>query len=555
MELKRKSVPMAIIGWALFGGWPLAAFMTSALLPSSPAVSATISSLFWPLSLGCVCIAMIALAIGNEHAERWIAAPHSCGICSALLVASCAVLVAANQLPLGSTSFGLGIVGAALSGISSGFLHIAWQRVLMELTWNQLDVLIPLGYGGSLAVGFATSAIPPIAGTILLFGSLTLSGIALVRITRDFKQTNETEIPTEDSVSTTQANMLIKARVPDLSTESQARSSASQLLPRTWIATALIVVTLWIPIVFAEDSVVAERSMANRQFLIGVGAGIAASLLFSYGAYIYAQSAGMRLIARLTIPLAILALATLCFAPADWLVIAYILAFTANTIMHIFLHLASVSLAKRSICGIVLSSACILMPLYAATLISSLINPALCQINPADVSFVTTALLLLVVTFALPYSIGYRTLQHTQSLAGIAVLSPNSEIAHSESFENSEYSSDVASNFTRVCPSTQDTPDKSECSFEAVTNTSISSEPETQPEPLDAIQAIITRYGLTQREAEVFELFAAGRDSGYIREKLYISRDTVHTHLKHIYQKLGIHSKREMFDMVEHEQV
>lgn len=334
MEPKHKSVPMAIIGWALFGGWPLAAFMTSALLPTNPATSATISSLFWPLSLGCVCVAMIVLAIGNEHAEQWVAAPHSCGVCSALLVASCAILVTANQLPAGSTSFGLGIIGAALSGISSSFFHIAWQRVLMKLTWNQLDVLIPLGYGGSLAIGFTASAIPPIASTVLLFGSLIFSGVALVHITRDFKQTNKTEIYTRESDDTTQINTLATTHVPHLSTESHTCSNISQLLPRTWIATTLIVATLWIPIVFAEDSVVAERAMANWQFLIGVGAGIAASLLFSYGAYIYAQSAGMRLIARLTIPLAILALAILCFAPADWLVVAYIFAFTANTIMH-----------------------------------------------------------------------------------------------------------------------------------------------------------------------------------------------------------------------------
>ncbi|WP_279611908.1 helix-turn-helix transcriptional regulator [Raoultibacter timonensis] len=39
--------------------------------------------------------------------------------------------------------------------------------------------------------------------------------------------------------------------------------------------------------------------------------------------------------------------------------------------------------------------------------------------------------------------------------------------------------------------------------------------------------------------------------SGYIRERLVISRDTVSSHLKHIYAKMGIHSKRELFDLIE----
>lgn len=516
MEMRRASLPVAVIGWALFGGWPLAAFMTSALLPASPAASATVSSLFWPLSLGCVCAAMILLAIGSERAERWIASPRACGLCAGLLLASCAIMVAANQLPAGSAALGLGITGAALSGASSGFLHVAWQRVLMGLTWNQLDVLVPLGYGGSLAIGFAASAIPAVAGAALLFGCLIFSGIALVRVRKK-------SYPASEEVGTTRAGNRRLPLAPSIATITDPSASAtstgsdtSQLLPRTWIATGLIVAALWIPIVFAEDSVVAERAMANWQFLMATGAGIAAALLFSYGAYIYARSAGMGLIARLTVPLAVLALATLCFAPTDWLVIAYILAFTANTIMHIFLHLASISLAKRGACGIVRSTACILMPLYLASLVSSLINPFLCLVSPAEVSFVTTALLLLVVAFALPYSIGYHTTKAVETTANDTGATEDAEVA-----EEIGAAEDV--------------------------------EADAEPKAFDPVQSIIERCKLTRREAEIFELFAAGRDSGYIREKLYISRDTVHTHLKHIYQKLGIHSKREMFDMIEHE--
>ena len=56
---------------------------------------------------------------------------------------------------------------------------------------------------------------------------------------------------------------------------------------------------------------------------------------------------------------------------------------------------------------------------------------------------------------------------------------------------------------------------------------------------------------LTNREAEVLRLLAKGASVSHIEEKLYISASTVNTHMKHIYQKLGVHSRKELYDLVE----
>lgn len=56
-------------------------------------------------------------------------------------------------------------------------------------------------------------------------------------------------------------------------------------------------------------------------------------------------------------------------------------------------------------------------------------------------------------------------------------------------------------------------------------------------------------HGLTKREAEVLILLAKGRDLPYISEELFISKNTVRTHMKGIYRKLGIHSKQELLDL------
>ena len=56
---------------------------------------------------------------------------------------------------------------------------------------------------------------------------------------------------------------------------------------------------------------------------------------------------------------------------------------------------------------------------------------------------------------------------------------------------------------------------------------------------------------LTSREQEVLRLLAAGRSQRYIQEVLVISEGTVRTHIKHVYQKLGVHSKQELIDLVD----
>ena len=65
------------------------------------------------------------------------------------------------------------------------------------------------------------------------------------------------------------------------------------------------------------------------------------------------------------------------------------------------------------------------------------------------------------------------------------------------------------------------------------------------------IERLEAQAGLTSREIEVFRLLADGRSLPYVQEHLFISEGTARTHIKHIYAKLGIHSKQELLDVVE----
>ncbi|MFQ9179432.1 MAG: response regulator transcription factor [Eggerthella lenta] len=71
----------------------------------------------------------------------------------------------------------------------------------------------------------------------------------------------------------------------------------------------------------------------------------------------------------------------------------------------------------------------------------------------------------------------------------------------------------------------------------------------------DALQgeclSVAQTYQLSPRETEIALLIAQGRDSAHIEKKLFLSRSTVQTHRMHLYQKLDIHNRQELLDIIE----
>lgn len=65
-----------------------------------------------------------------------------------------------------------------------------------------------------------------------------------------------------------------------------------------------------------------------------------------------------------------------------------------------------------------------------------------------------------------------------------------------------------------------------------------------------AVKLVSARYGFTDREHDVLEYLALGYSTQKISELLYISTNTVKTHIASIYRKTGAHSKQEIIDLV-----
>jgi DNA-binding NarL/FixJ family response regulator len=62
---------------------------------------------------------------------------------------------------------------------------------------------------------------------------------------------------------------------------------------------------------------------------------------------------------------------------------------------------------------------------------------------------------------------------------------------------------------------------------------------------LDMPRELRRHEGLSTREREVYELLAQGRTNREIAKTLFISESTTKVHVRHIYEKLGVHSRAE----------
>lgn len=76
--------------------------------------------------------------------------------------------------------------------------------------------------------------------------------------------------------------------------------------------------------------------------------------------------------------------------------------------------------------------------------------------------------------------------------------------------------------------------------------------PAEAPDPISLrCQTLIERFELSPRESEVLVAFAHGRNVSYLAQTLVLSPNTIRTHSKTLYAKLGVHSKQELVTLVE----
>ncbi len=71
------------------------------------------------------------------------------------------------------------------------------------------------------------------------------------------------------------------------------------------------------------------------------------------------------------------------------------------------------------------------------------------------------------------------------------------------------------------------------------------------PSFAERVSALADACGLTPRERQVFALWAAGHSGAHLQEELGITKNTLKTHLGHIYEKTGVANREELIALVE----
>jgi DNA-binding CsgD family transcriptional regulator len=78
--------------------------------------------------------------------------------------------------------------------------------------------------------------------------------------------------------------------------------------------------------------------------------------------------------------------------------------------------------------------------------------------------------------------------------------------------------------------------------------------PGTEAESRDSIEnrcrELAIAKGLTRREREVLLLLAQGRSLPVVQRELTLANGTVRTHTRHIYEKIGVHTRQELLDIL-----
>ena len=66
----------------------------------------------------------------------------------------------------------------------------------------------------------------------------------------------------------------------------------------------------------------------------------------------------------------------------------------------------------------------------------------------------------------------------------------------------------------------------------------------------ERVEEFSRTYRLSPREQEVLALLAEGKTGRVIQQELFIAEGTFKAHTRHIYEKMGINSRKELFELL-----
>lgn len=551
----------AYLGLGFVWAWVYCSFETPSLFPLGNGFSINIDASWSP---SAIAVSLVLVAVGCFAGGRISCASRRLLVCSAIAVClgsliSWAALFFSAALPLS-------ILGGILGGIGSALLLLLWGDALSHLDFETAELVIPCSAG---IVAVCALAYPLLDGAFGLLVALVLpllSGLCLLLGRFDELDEVSAELALDEGLDAgLDAELEATAAVPASAAkrsrslglvwgagacaDADVRAGAIVELVRIGVAVAIVYSVLG-----CMSALYANRSYIGYTFIdlptfLGNAFGVALALWFVN----YSSRVSITALVRWLMPLIALAIGVSSIATPTWDFIGGTLSTVADVTLQSILFLCVVYWAKRGQVPAVVGTGVAVGISQAGIFFGNLAGARLVGYAFAgDSNFghvlVALFVLLSITLWVLPQDKPFsKQKELLPVLAGEGSVGGAVQgVAEGARFAEAADGTDSAVEERVVTGA-----DSADAVSSAVEDMKAA---RTQKLEFDAAcELVILKYQLTRREGEVFMFLARGRSQNYIREQLVLSKNTVSTHVRHIYTKLDVHSREELIDLVQGE--
>lgn len=405
-------------------------------------------------------------------------------------------LVLLGSLTVGGTEASLfcDIFGSVTSGVGASVLFIGWAGVFFRFDERLMRVSVAATIMFAALFVLLIDLLPLPLGIIALFAAFLFTCASLL----PFSKEGPLLIPQQESEA--------EAAAPPPADKNAAEKNAPLVVrPYTFlIGVAAMTLCFWAVFDYCKTIGQLVEATTLEWFVPTMALGALAALVL---ALVHLKlNRQLRFCPTIAIMAACLGLSIMLVEPfgVPAVPIAYALSFPLMLIALIELWILALRLAQRGVLPLALCIAGFLTPIYVGMVIGSFCAPFLAEGFP----FVRIVLLFALLCPSLVLQ-SFLNEKERQFLRPATPLEPSRAAAEHSQPTDSHHLYD------------------------------------------EVLAALSTRYGLSKREQEVLPYLARGRDIVYIGEELVVSKNTVISHTKHLYRKMGVRSKQELISLVE----
>lgn len=506
------TLKLRYLGIGFIWAWVYCSYETPAVYPlrSGMGINADDS---WIVSATVVTIALFVggILLGRRRKPASTALTLTAAFCATIGT----FLSTSTALPAEITIYVSGI----LTGFGTALLSIIWGQTLAKLDTETSELAIPAASIIMVAGALVFPYLPPAVGAAAAASLPLISGLMLFATQHELDETPPVssltpEKATADSSASAATATATTADVAAAAANTTAAATATS--PRLRISPSIIKMAILLFIVYVTSGFLEAvfpisniaLSTLNIDWPIIIGSSFGVIIMVSF--LLFAQRPTFDTYFKGVAPLIAAALALMIWndALASFLKSTF-LAIT-NTILTVATFLCVVNTAQKSQDNAALSMGITQGTLQLGVLIGNIAAQQFIVCYGKESDVLLFAIAVLSVLFSLAWYI-YPTEQRHYHPRPPGV---NATVSHKTTLLD-----------TTITPS--------DSSLEIVCD------------------QLASAHSLSGREREILGYLARGRSQPYIREELILSKNTVATHVKHIYQKLDVHSRQELLDLIE----